>query len=411
MSGFVNEVIPRIQALQHVAEGLSFPWRTNTVNIPLDSALNKRISEDVKTAEQYPPFKRSLRDGFAVHSPDVVAATSGTPTFLNKIGDISMGVLPDISIEPGETVGIPTGGLVPQGADAVVMLEHTSFTGGWVEVREAVQSGENVILAGEEFSAGQKILSRGDIVDFRSMSILATLGIKSVPSLDLKIKIASTGDEIVSVETSPLPPGKIRDVNGWSVKSLLSRYGFDSEYIGILSDEGELFEKRVNEELADCDVLILSGGSSVGVRDHCSRVLEKIPDPGLLVRGINIVPGKPTLVAGSLVEKKLAISLPGHPLSCITVAFVVLIPLLLRLIGASETNCGVRIELPISKDLTARTGPEEFVPCRVTDNGKIAPILAKSGYVSPLASADGFIRIPEDRETIRAGEAVEVWLW
>ena len=147
MSGFVNEVIPRIQALQHVAEGLSFPWRTNTVNIPLDSALNKRISEDVKTAEQYPPFKRSLRDGFAVHSPDVVAATSGTPTFLNKIGDISMGVLPDISIEPGETVGIPTGGLVPQGADAVVMLEHTSFTGGWVEVREAVQSGENVILA------------------------------------------------------------------------------------------------------------------------------------------------------------------------------------------------------------------------------------------------------------------------
>ena len=411
MSGFVNEVIPRIQALQHVAEGLSFPWRTNTVNIPLDSALNKRISEDVKTAEQYPPFKRSLRDGFAVHSPDVVAATSGTPTFLNKIGDISMGVLPDISIEPGETVGIPTGGLVPQGADAVVMLEHTSFTGGWVEVREAVQSGENVILAGEEFSAGQKILLKGDIVDFRSMSILATLGIKSVPSLDLKIKIASTGDEIVSVETSPLPPGKIRDVNGWSVKSLLSKYGFDSEYIGILSDEGELFEKRVNEELADCDVLILSGGSSVGVRDHCSRVLEKIPDPGLLVRGINIVPGKPTLVAGSLVEKKLAISLPGHPLSCITVAFVVLIPLLLRLIGASETNCGIRIELPISKDLTARTGPEEFVPCRVTANGKIAPILAKSGYVSPLASADGFIRIPEDRETIRAGEAVEVWLW
>lgn len=411
MSGFVKEVIPRIQALQHVAEGLSFPWRTNTVNIPLDSALGKRISADVKATEQYPPFKRSLRDGFAVHSPDVVAATSGTPTFLNKIGDISMGVLPDISIGPRETVGIPTGGLLPEGADAVVMLEHTSFTGGWVEVREAVQSGENVILAGEEFSAGQKILSRGDMADFRTMSILATLGIKTVPSVDLKIKIASTGDEIVSVETSPLPPGKIRDVNGWSVKSLLSRYGFDSEYIGILSDEGDLFEKRVNEELAGCDVLILSGGSSVGIRDHCSRVLEKIPDPGLLVRGINIVPGKPTLIAGSLAEKKLAISLPGHPLSCITVAFVVLIPLLLRLIGARETNCGIKIELPISKDLTAKTGPEEFVPCRVTDNKEIAPIPAKSGYVCPLASADGFIRIPEDRETIRAGETVEVWLW
>jgi len=411
MSGFVNEVIPRVQALQQVAEGLSFPWCTNTIDIPLDSALGKRISGDVKTTEQYPPFNRSLRDGFAVHSPDVVAATSGTPTFLNKTGDILMGALPDISIVPGETVGIPTGGLLPQGADAVVMLEHTSFTGGWVEVREAVQSGENIIFAGEEFSAGQEILSRGDMVDFRTISILATLGIKTVSSVDLKIKIVSTGDEIVYVDTSPLPPGKIRDVNGWSVKSLLSMYGFDSEYIGILSDEGDLFEKRVNEEMAGCDVLILSGGSSVGIRDHCSRVLEKIPDPGLLVRGINIVPGKPTLIAGSLAEKKLAISLPGHPLSCITVAYVVLIPLLLKLIGARETNCGIKIELPISKDLTARTGPEEFVPCRVTNNGKIAPILAKSGYVSPLASADGFIRIPEDRETIRAGEAVEVWLW
>lgn len=411
MSGFVNEVIPRVQALQYVAEGLSFPWSTNTVDIPIDSALGKRISGDVESAEQYPPFKRSLRDGFAVHSPDVVAANSGTPTFLNKIGDIPMGVLPNTTIGPGEAVGIPTGGLLPQGADAVVMLEHTTFTGGWVEVREAVQSGENIIFAGEEFSAGQKILSRGDMVDFRTMSILATLGIKTVPCVNLKIKVASTGDEIVPVETSPLPPGNIRDVNGWSVKSLLSRYGFDSEYIGILSDEGDLFEKRVNEELAGCDVLILSGGSSVGIRDHCSRVLAKIPSPGLLVRGINIVPGKPTLIAGSLAEKKLVVSLPGHPLSCITVTYFVLIPLLLSLIGARETECGIKLELPISKDLAARTGPEEFVPCRVTDNGEITPILAKSGYISPLALADGFIRIPEDRETIRAGEAVEVWLW
>lgn len=411
MSGFVKEVTPRMQALQHVAEGLCFPWHMRTVDMPIDSALGKRISGDIEAEEQYPPHTRSLRDGFAVQSSDVVAATPGTPTFLNKTGDIPMGILPDISIRPGEAAGIPTGGVLPDGSDAVVMLENTALTGGWVEVRSAVQSGENVILAGEEFPAGQKILSRGDMVDFRTMSILATLGVKAVPLTDLKISILSTGDEIVPVETYPLPPGKIRDVNGWSVRSLLSRYGFDSEYRGILSDEGYLFEKTVKEEAARCDVLILSGGSSVGIRDHCSRVLEKLPAPGLMIRGINIIPGKPTLIAGSLQDKKLVVSLPGHPLSCFTVAYVLLIPLLLGLIGAANTGYGIKMQLPMSRDITARTGPEEFVPCRMTADGRIDPILAKSGYVSSLASADGFIRIPEDRETIRAGETAEVWLW
>ena len=411
MSGFVKEVIPRMQALQIVAEGLSFPWHVRTADMPIDSALGKRISGDVEAQEKYPPYTRSLRDGFAVQSSDVVAATPGTPTFLNMSGDILMGVLPNISIKQGEAASIPTGGVLPDGTDAVVMLENTHLTGGWVEVRGAVQSGENVILAGEEFPVGKRVLGKGDMVDFRTMSVLATLGIKTVPSIDLKISILSTGDEIVPVETDPLPPGKIRDVNGWSVKSLLSRYGFESEYRGILSDEGDLFEKTVNEEASSCDVLILSGGSSVGTRDHCSRVLEKLPAPGLMVRGINIVPGKPTLIAGSLEERKLVVSLPGHPLSCFTVAYVLLIPLLLKLIGASDTGYGIKMKLPMSRDITARTGPEEFVPCRITQDGKIDPILAKSGYISSLASADGFIRIPEDRETIRAGETAEVWLW
>ena len=411
MSGFVKEVTPRTDALQYVAERLSFPWSVRSADIPLDSALGKRIAWDIEAEEQYPPFTRSLRDGYAVCSPDVVAATPGTPTFLNRTGDVLMGTVPEFSIASGEAAAIPTGGILPNGADAVVMLESTTSTGGWIEVRNAVQSGDNVIHAGEEFSAGQKVLSRGDIVDFRTVSILSTLGIKSVPSTDLRISILSTGDEIVPVETRPLPPGRIRDVNGWSVRSLLSRYGFEASYRGILSDEGDDFEAAVRDEIEKCDVLVLSGGSSVGVRDHCSRVLEKLPPPGLMVRGINIVPGKPTLIAGCLEEKKLVVSLPGHPLSCLTVAFVLLLPLLLRLVGADGEGYGIKMRLPILSDVTARTGPEEFVPCRVTAEGKIDPILAKSGYVSSLASADGFIRIPEDRETIRAGETAEVWLW
>lgn len=411
MSGFVKEVTPRIQALDYVAEMLEFPWNKGKIMIPSDDALNKRLFEDFIAAEKHPPYTRSLRDGYAVCSSDVVAATPGTPTFLSITGEVPMGELHGLRVSPGEAVYIPTGGLLPVGADAVVMLENTSFAGGWIEVRSPAQSGENVIPAGEEFQEGAKVLSRGDLVDFRTMSLLSSLGVSEVPALSLRISILSTGDEIVPVDTSPVPPGKIRDVNGRSVRSLLARYGFESEYRGILSDDGDVFESSLLRELSKCDVLILSGGSSVGIRDHCSKVLEKLPEPGLLVRGINIVPGKPTLIAGSLEDKKLVVSLPGHPLSCMTVAFVLLLPLLLKLTGASNGCPGIKTLLPLSRDLTARTGPEEFVPCRVTDSGEAFPILARSGYVSSLASADGFIMIPEDRETIRARERAEVWLW
>ena len=411
MAGFVKEVTPRLKALEYVAEALSFPWDIRSEDIPLSRSFNRIISRSLFSELPYPPFTRSLRDGYAVNSSDVVAATSGTPTFLKKNGSISMGSIPDFKVLIGETASIPTGGVMPDGADAVVMLEDTSEAGGWIEVRRGVQSGENIISAGEEIRQGMKILDRGDIVDFRSVSLLAMLGIHSVPVLDMHISILSTGDEIVPVETADLPPGCIRDVNGWSLKALLERYGFTADYRGIVTDDGDLFEKRVMDELEKCDVLLLSGGSSVGVRDHCSRVLEKIPSPGLLVRGVNIVPGKPTLIAGCRNEKKLVVSLPGHPLSCFTVAYILLIPLLMKLIGSEKENYGHKIFLNLSRDLTARTGPEEFVPCLIRGDGRVEPLPAKSGYVSSLMSSDGFIRIPEDRETIRAGETAEVWVW
>lgn len=411
MSGFVKEVTPRISAIDYVAEKLKFPWNIGSEEISLEDSFGRRVSFELFSDQPYPPYTRSLRDGYAVHSPDVVAATTGTPAFLIKTGEVEMGSIPDIKISSGETAVIPTGGVLPQGADAVVMIEDTALTGGWVEVRSAVQSGENIISAGEEIRPGMQILKKGELVDFRSISVLSTLGIKTVSAVDLRISIISTGDEIVSYDTSPLPPGCIRDVNGWSVRALLERYGFAADYKGIVNDDRDSFERIVNAELAKCDVLVLSGGSSVGVRDHCSRVLENLSSPGLLVRGINIVPGKPTLIAGCINEKKLVVSLPGHPLSCITVVFILLIPLLMRLIGTENKGHMRIIFLELSNDLTARTGPEEFVPCCINSDGRVSPLLAKSGYILSLSSADGFIRIPEDRETMRSGETVEVWIW
>lgn len=325
-----------------------------------------------------------------------------------------MGGVPNAVVSAGTALSVPTGAVLPDGADAVVMLEDTSEAGEWIEVRRGVQSGENLIRAGEELSPGQRVLNRGDLIDFRAAGVLSALGISRTAVLASRISILSTGDEIMSVETKSLPPGAIRDVNGSTVGSLLQRYGFMADYKGIVSDDGCEFERRVTAELAACDVLVLSGGSSVGVRDHSARVLAELPAPGLLVRGLNIVPGKPTLSAGCLEMKKLVVSLPGHPLSCATVSFVFLLPLLLPLLlsmcGAGKSSMGQRLRLELTNDVTARTGAEEFAPCRVV-GGKAVPLPAKSSYINALAEADGFIRVPENAETLRAGDGAEVWLW
>lgn len=411
MAGFVKEVTSRKRALEDITERLLFPWGYPVRELPLGEAVGRRSASEIINDRPYPPFSRSLRDGYAVRHLDAAGATPGTPLFLTKAGEVSMGVCPDFEISSSEAAAIPTGGILPKGADAVVMLEDTELAGGWVEVRRGVQAGENIILEGEEIHRGERLLVMGGMVDFKTIGMLATAGVSSLSVIDLRISILSTGDEIVPVETKELPPGCIRDVNGWNLKALLSRYGFEAKYRGIANDDGAEFERRFHEELADCDLLILSGGSSVGVRDHCSEMLASLPEPGLLVRGLNIVPGKPTLIAADAAAKKLVVSLPGHPLSCLAVAFTVLLPLLMRRIGAEERECGTRLRLRLARDLAARTGPEEFVPCVLGADGSVAPIAAKSGYISALAKASGFICIPEDRETIRAGEDAEVWLW
>ena len=411
MAGFVKEVTPRIEAVAHAAAALAFPWETAAETLPLAEARGKRLAKELFCTMPYPPYTRSLRDGYAVASGDVSAATVGTPTFLQKTGSVLMGETPHFIVSNGEAASIPTGGVLPKGADAVVMLEDTSLTGGYVEVRSGVQSGENVIAKGEELKKGQKILSRGDLIDFRTASLLATVGVDKVETAKPRVSVLSTGDEVVPVGRHPLPPGCIRDVNGAVLKFLLTRCGFEAEYRGIVSDDGAEFEKRFKGELSHCDVLVLSGGSSVGARDRCSQMLEGLPEPGLLVRGINIAPGKPTLVAGCLKDKKLVVSLPGHPLSCLVAAYALLVPLLLRLIGAENEKYGHRLNLELAADVPAKTGPEEFLPCRLDECGKVRPVLAKSGYISPLSQSDGLLRVPENRETLRAGEIAEVWLW
>ena len=409
MSGFVKELVPRTDAIEYAARELRFPWPVRTEPLPLEKGLGRRCGAPLVSRIDYPPFSRSTRDGYALRSGDVAGASDSAPVFLRVGGEIPMGAEVELLLAGGECVSVHTGGMIPDGADAVVMIEDTVLTGNWLEVRKSLQSGENVILKGEEISCGSVILSVGELLDYRNIGILATLGFSFFDALDLRIGILSTGDEIVPADTVELPAGKVRDANAWFLEFLLARHGFPARRLGIVPDRKEALAESVLKGFVENDVLLISGGSSVSTRDHCSEVLENLPEPGLLVRGVNMSPGKPLLIAGSLAGKRLALGLPGHPLSCSIVAITVLLPLLHRLIGSGTAP--LRSSLAdLSSDVIGKAGIEEFIPALMTA-GKARPVPGKSGYVGVLREARGLIRLPETEETRRAGETVEVLEW
>ncbi len=413
MNRFVTETLSREEAIQRITSDLGFPWPLQTEEPPLTDAIGLRVGKDVLSLEEHPPFDRSLRDGYALFSRDTTGASSGNPAFLKVKGFIPMGKTPDFALSAGEAAGISTGGCLPEGADAVLMMEDSSILADMLEVRRSLQSGENIMRRAEEIRAGEKILKKGELLDFRSINLLSSFGFSSVPVIGTKAAILSTGDELVPPGTTPLPPGKIRDANGGMIAAILQDQGFTWKHLGIVPDDPEQLNSRVSEALEEQDIIFLSGGSSVSSRDFTSTTLESLKDPGLVVRGLNISPGKPTLVGGNLKRRKLAIGLPGHPLSCAVVMWTFVMPLLMALINGherGEDELFQKVELEAGKDIFGRTGVEEFFPARIEKN-RIIPLTGKSGYVGTMARAVGLVRLPVEMETLRTGEKAEVWLW
>lgn len=411
MAGLVRELLSRSDTFDFVSSSLGFPWNTRNRFLPLEEAVHMLLAEDLKANTSYPPYDRSLRDGYAVRSEDIVGASSSFPVFLRFGGTVPMGEIPSEKVDPGSAVEIFTGGILPDGADAVVMMEDTVTSGKWLEVRRSVQRGEYIIRKGEEVLEDALLMQRGSLLDFRNFGILSTFGFRSLQVIDLSIGIISTGDEIVPVETAPLPKGTVRDVNTWTLFSMFTQNGFRVKQYGIVQDERESLSQAIQQAYKDNDVVVISGGSSVSVRDLCSDLLEEIPDPGLLVRGVQIRPGKPTLIAGSMEDNKLVVGLPGHPLSCAVVAYTVLLPLISRLITTDHRIPWKTLFCAAGNDIHGKTGIEEFIPFIFDKQGKVIPQMAKSGYIRAMNDSAGLIRLSESVETVRKGEKVEVLLW
>jgi molybdopterin molybdotransferase len=410
-------VIPPGQAFATLAHGCSHVERTEIV--PLAQALGRVNAADVFAAETLPAFARSTMDGYAVRSADTHGASEQSPAYLELTGDVPTGIVPAVTVVPRTALRIHTGAMLPQGADAVVMVEDTNHpstgSGGVeIEVLAAAAHGENVLTIGEDVARGALAVPAGRRLRPADLGGLAALGITAVAvRARPRIAILSTGDEVVPVGAAP-GPAQVRDVNATTVAATVERAGGISVPWGIAPDEETALLAAARAALEDADALVLSAGSSVSVRDLTGRVVDALGRPGVLAHGIAIKPGKPTVIA--LCDGKPVVGLPGNPASALVVAWRIVRPLV-RLLGGEAVDddaLGDERELDALLDLSvpSRPGREDYVPCTLRRDGAGAlhatPVFGASNLIFTLVRADALIAVPLDRSGLAAGERVRV---
>ncbi len=383
--------------------------------VTLDEALDRVCCEDVSAPEDLPGFARATMDGYAVRARDTFGATESLPAFFEICGEVEMGKASAVSVEPGRAARISTGGMLPPGADAVVMIEYCHpLDTHTIEITRAVSVLENVIQAGDDVRSGSVVFRAGRCLNPQDIGFCAGLGITGINVFKKpEIGIISTGDEIIPAD-SPSEPGKVRDINRYSLAAFCRRRGGVPRFYGICPDQFEPLRDCVAQSLSQSDSVWLSGGSSVGTRDLTLRVLESLPGFELLVHGVSIKPGKPTII-GSLSGKPV-IGLPGQVSSAVVVAEILLTPLLKALCGVTDGQALKKrmVEAELSRNLESSAGREEYVRVRLReDNGHLTaePIFGKSGLISTLVQADGLVCIPLNSEGLYGGQKVVVRLF
>lgn len=381
--------------------------------VALEDSVGRVLAEDVVAGWDSPPFDRSEVDGYAVASASVVGAEEDSPVRLKVIGSVRIGESPSIEVGLGEAVEIDTGAVLPRGADAVVMVEYTKRVGNEVLVFRPVASGENVARAGSDILKGEVVLRAGTLLGPGEVASLATVGVRSVKVFSRpKVAIFSVGNELVEPGHPPSVAG-IFDVNSYAVAAALKELGAEPVIKGILPDDESVIAEEFSRALREADVLIASGGTSAGVGDLTYRVLDSLGEPGVIVHGLKMKPGKPTVVA--VVNGKLAFGLPGFPLSALMAFRSVVAPVIARLSGLGEEALRPwRMRAKLSVRVTGARGKVTMVPVALIKRGselRAFPVRTHSGSVHVLTYADGFVRIPEEGWVIEEGEEVEVELF
>jgi len=386
------------------------------IALPVEESYHRVLGEDVLSPEDLPSFSRSTVDGFAVLSSDTFGASEGLPAYLNVTHEILMGEEALFSLKKGDAAKIPTGGMLPKGGDAVVMLEYAQCTDeGLMEVFRPVAPGENVILEGEDVRKGERILTRGSMLRPQDVAALAGVGITEVMVYEKpEVSVISTGDEIVPAKSS-LKPGQVRDINSYNLAGLIAEHGGLPVKKGIFRDVFDEIQRVVRESLDASQMVIITGGSSVGIMDMTSKVIKSLGTPGVIFHGVTLKPGKPTI--GGVVHGVPVFGLPGHP-AAVTVCFDLFIkPALKMLSGVHEKEClkaTRRVSARISKNVSSSPGREEHVRVVLEPRGDkvwAVPVMGKSGLIRTLVIADGTVVIPAHVRGLQEGDSVEVLLF
>ena len=378
--------------------------------VDIRESISRVSSENVVAGEDLPGFDRSTVDGYAVKSSDVFGASVSTPAMLRVVGEIKIDEEYAGALKEGEALKVPTGGKLPDGADSVVMIEDTREAGEYIEVFKPVAPGQNVMRKDEDVSKGTIVLKKGTRINIGHVALLLNLGIVKVKvTRKLKVGIISTGDEVIEPELERKFP-HVRDSNTHSLKVFLERLGYKVNRYGISRDDFEELRSFMLRSFEEDDVTVSAGGSSVGVRDYTVEAIDSIGKPGVVIHGVLVSPGKPTIFG--VVDDHPFIGLPGHPSSFTLSAFTFLLPLLKRLSGETDWMLRPTGKFRITDNVFSRQGRETFVwSKRVYEDGEIfvKPLMFKSGMISPAAQADGFIRIPAGVEGYYEGDFVEFY--
>ncbi|MFC2053251.1 gephyrin-like molybdotransferase Glp [Chloroflexota bacterium] len=380
--------------------------------IETTAALGRVTNTSVLAPHPLPSFSRSTVDGFALQANVTYGASDSLPAYLKLIGEVPMGAEAGITVNNSQCALIHTGGMLPHGGDAVVMVEHTQIARpGEVEILKSVAVGENIIAVGEDITAGDEVIPAGKELREAEIGGLMALGITRLSVTKRPVVgILSSGDEIILPQESPLP-GQVRDVNSYSLQALVNKHGGIPALYGIIPDTADELREMAVQALKECDMVVITAGSSVSERDLTALVVNELGEPGVLVHGVNVRPGKPTILA--VCDNKVVIGLPGNPVSALVIAKLFIIPVLEKLLRLTHKPPSPSISAKLSINLSSQTGREDWIPVqlrKMTDGYLAEPIFGKSNLIFILVRADGLIRIPPSATGLRAGENVEVTL-
>lgn len=387
-----------------------FYYKLEKEEINLEKAVGRILYENIISKVNVPEFRRSTVDGYAVNCRDVAGASESIPAILNLKGEVLMGELAGHSIDlPGECVYVPTGGMIPDGADAVVMIEYTEkLDEETILINSTCANGDNVVQIGDDISIDEVVIKKGTKLRPYEIGVLSSLGFTEIPVFKKpKVGIISTGDEIVGISERPRL-GQVRDINTYLLYSSILKDEAEPINYGVVKDEYELLKSTVDNALKQCDLVLISGGSSVGVKDQTIKVIDSFQESEVLVHGIAIKPGKPTII--SKVCGKAVFGLPGHPLSCAIIYQIIVKNFINKLQNNIDKEYPVQCRFSINYHKAK--GREEYLPVvlKNVDNEFIAePIFSKSGLITGFSKAYGYIKIDKNIEGLREGEKVLVY--